>query len=182
VLGSKPRMILQLKRDSLLAYTVKDEQAKLDFPPAVVRSMEVLDHNKLVELVDGFADQYGLRGRKLPLVLDDGLVFQKVIQLADNADLTALQNEFEEKIPLAPEDRQVMSLKLKSQLVLLATNRALYGYVLHALASRNVKVTAVVPMALFAKGITRLTPEIAERVLHNHHLATVANFLTADRR
>ncbi len=182
MLGSRPRMILQLKRDALLAYTVKDEQAKLDFPVAVVRNLEVLDHNKLIELVNGFADQYGLKGRKLPLVLDDGLVFQKVIQLAENADLNALQTEFEDKIPLLPEERQVMSLKLKSQLVLLATNRALYGYIVQALANKGVKITAVVPMALFAKGITRLTPEIAERVLHNHHLATVANFLTSDHR
>jgi hypothetical protein len=179
--NAKPRMILQLKRDMLVAYTTNDEQAKLDFPLAVVRNLEVVDHAKLQEMVGQFADQYGLKGKKLTLVLDDSVVFQKVVPLGPNADAAALHADFQDKMPLEASVCRVQALKIKDQLVLLGTNGALYLYIVQALSAKGVKVLAVVPMALFAKGISRLTPEVAQRVIHNHHLARVANFLNLER-
>ena len=175
-------MILLLARESLVAHTSKDEQAKLEFPTSVINNLEVIDAAKLSELVGGFADRYGLRGRKLILTLDDSIVFQKVIALASGSGVPIAQAEFQEKIPLAKADQRLLSLKLKDQLVLLGTNGSYYLLVVQALVSHGVKILSVAPLALFAKGATKLTPEIVERVVRNHRLANVANFLNLEHK
>lgn len=179
---SKPHMILMLSRELLIAHTNKDEQAKLEFPTSVVNNLEVIDATKLVELVGNFADRYGLRGRKLVLVLDDTIVFQKVVALTSRVDATTAQAEFQEKMPLTKTDQRVLSLKLKDQLVLLGANGSYYLLVVQALLNRGVKVLSVAPLAMFAKGVSKLTPEIVDRVVHNHRLASVANFLNLEHK
>jgi hypothetical protein len=178
----KHHMILQLTRNSLVACTNKDEQAKLDLPVSVVRNLDVLDSAKLAELVGGFASRYGLRGKKLVLVLDDSVVFQKVVPLTPGQDTMAMQTDFQDKLPFAADAKRTLTLKLKNQLVMLGASGEYYLQVVQALINKGVKVTSVSPLAVFAKGATHLTAEIVDRVAHNHHLTNVANFLNLDRK
>ncbi len=178
----KQQIFLQLTRGALISYTNKGEQARLDFPTSVVQNMEVIDQAKLAELVAGFADKYGLRGKKLMLVLDDSIVFQKIVPLAADADPTSLQTDFQEKIPLATDTQRVLALKLKDQLVMFGTNGDYYLQVVQTLASRGAKIQSVAPLTLFTKGASKPTPEIFEKVASNQRLVEVANFLNLEHK
>ena len=179
---TKQQIVLHLTRDAIVAHTGKSEHAKLEFPTSVIRNLEVLDAAKLSELVAVFADEQGLKGRKVVIVLDDSIVFQKVVALAQDSDVAAIETDFQEKIPLPQDSLRVLSLKLKDQLVLLGANSSYYLQVVQALANKGAKIVSVTPLAVFIKGAAKLTADLVARILQNHHLADAANFLNLERK
>ena len=175
-----PKMILLLRRNGLVAYTETDQQAKLELPDSVVRYLELVDQTKFKQLVADFSDRYGLRGRKLAIVLDDSMIFQKIVPQAPNLNANQLQTDFLDQLPFEAGQARAISLGAKNQLILLGANSTVYLALVQALLRKGVKALGVVPLAVYAKGEARLVPDVVSRIYRNHRLFEMSNFLNLE--
>lgn len=176
--SSKPNGILYVRRDGLTLYNNAGKSAQLTFGSDTVEYVEVLDARKLTELIAQFvAAQPGANKLKLMCLLDDFVVFQKLLPLA-GTDSKKAAADFESKLPFDPEDRTLLTLQTKDQLVLLGTNKEFCLVVVSAFAAAGCRVLSVSPAVIYSAGKTALTPEAVQKILASSSLADKANFLS----
>lgn len=172
--SNKPSVILYISRSGLSLFG-QNKNGVIDFPADAVQNLEVIDERKLGEVVGQFASSYGVRKQRLLCLLDDGVVFQKLVP--KTADPKQAFVDFESKVPFDPMDHAVISLQVKDQQIFLATNKKLYQTILRAIEQLNCKIIAVSPAAVFGVTKAQLTKEQVARVLSNTRSASYANFL-----
>lgn len=173
--SSKPSFVLYIRRDSLTLYGAKGQPVQLDIPTEVVQNLEILDGSRLNELIIQFATAQNLRKQKGVCLLDDWVVFQKIVPKA--TDVKQALADFESKVPFNPESKAVMSVQVKDQVILLATNKAFFVAIASALEKLGAHLTLVTPAAVFGVKGEKLTHDLVQRVLSDGKSAEQANFL-----
>ncbi|HSE61387.1 MAG TPA: hypothetical protein VLA88_03765 [Candidatus Saccharimonadales bacterium] len=181
IFQNNPTVALHVTREGLTGYTKSGKNGhsqKLSFPPEVVRNLEVVDQPQLAKLVATFAAENKLHGQRVVILLDDSVIFQKIVPAAEEIKQPGVVADFEHKVPFDPEKRRVITLHPKDQLVILGTNRVLYETIATALQTVGAKVLAAAPMAIYGKGKGgQLNRETLAPVLNDTRRAEAANFL-----
>jgi hypothetical protein len=147
----KPTGFILIERNKLALYP-RAKSDPLVLGDDLVRCLEVKDAAKLTAAVREFAQKNNLRGQRLLIMLDKGVVFQKAVSLQPNADPTINKTDFESKIPFDPADRQALSMVQKDRQFLFGVNQSFCHLVVDALAAAGAKVTAVTPAVVY--GVT----------------------------
>lgn len=145
---NKPYAVIFIERDSVVLLT-KKTKIKLELPPEVVQNLEVIDAMKLAELVERLLRTNKIHKKKLLLVLDDSVVFQEALPLSKDTNLQNMVKDFESKIPLEVDSKQVLALGQKERLVLFGVNKQLYQAIIAGLDKTSNKPLAVVPAAIY---------------------------------
>jgi hypothetical protein len=175
-----PTAVLCISREGLVLYNKKGASRRLALEPEVMHNLEVIDRDQLGKVVGMFATENSLRGQRVVILLDESVLFQKITPKAPEANVHTLAAEFENKVPFDPENRKVIALQPKDQLVLLGANKLMYETVAAALIATGAKVLAVAPLAVFSKGReATLAPSDVSAILSDYRLARAANFLQA---
>jgi len=173
---TKPTVLIHISRDGFIAYSKKGASKRLAFPPEVFHNLEVLDAKQLASLTTVFAAENSLRGQRIVLLLDDEVVFQKILPKTDNVQNA--KADFENKVPFDPGHRKVIMLQPKDQLVLLGTNKVLYETIASALTGVGAKVLAVTPIVVYGKlKGPPLSLESFEAIIKGYPIAQAANFI-----
>lgn len=180
--GSKPNAVIYLRPNGLTLYTAAGQSAELAFTSDTVEYLEVLDGAKLAELITKFiAQQPGAAKLRAICLLDDFVVFQKLLPLK-GTDPKQATMDFESKLPFDPEDRGLLTLQTKDQLVLLGTNKDFYRAVALALTNAGCKVVSICPAVIYgANKQAALTREAVQKILSASGLAERANFLNKEQ-
>lgn len=174
--SSKPSFIVYLRRDGLTIYRTKSQPVQVDVPIDVVQNLEVLDEGRLTEIIIQCATAQNLKKQKGICLLDDWVVFQKITPKA--TDTKQALADFESKVPFNPESRAVLSVQVKDQVILLATNKTILGLIIKAFEKVGTHVDAATPAAVFGVKDSKLTHEQVQRILSDSKSAQSANFLT----
>ena len=176
--SNKPSFVVYLHRDGLTLYSAKAKAVELPLPTDVVQNLEVLDSKKLTEVVAQFAATHNLRRQRGVCILDDWVVFQKIVP--KSSDEKQAFTDFESKVPFDPEARATLSVQVKDQIILLGTNKAFFLPVIAAFGQAGGHIVSVTPAAVF--GITKtekLSDDQLQKILNNSKQAERASFVVA---
>lgn len=175
----KPSTIVFLQRNGLLIAGRRTKPAKFALPNDLVQDLEVQNRTKLVDSCRQFFVASGLHGKRVLLVLDYSIVFEKTIKLDQSGQPDKLLESFVAAMPFASGQRACLGVEAGSELRLFATNAALYETVSEALHAAGVSsVNAVTPIAAYRlSDQERTLSAAAERVLKDTAVEKRANFL-----
>ena len=174
---SKPSLIIWLTRNSIVFADRKSQQG-LDIPTAVANNLEIIDPAGLSQTIEQFCQAHKVEKQQVIIVLDEEVVFRKTISTSPDEDSRLMVEEFTSKVPLSPEVRQVLSITLKDQLILLGVNKAYYETIVTALSKTENKIIGVVPlMAYGIRDINQLDEKSVDSILTNSGPIKTANFL-----
>jgi hypothetical protein len=177
--NSTPTILIYIKRNSLL---LLDGQAstKLPLPEDAVVDLEVVDATKLTTVCEQFFTAKNLHGKRLLVVLDRAIVFDKIVPLGMGADPGPLVDAFRNSVPIDPGAMKLLNLHKEDKLFLYATNKVLYGTVISVLDRAGVKVFAVTPAAAYKlPSDTESDSQLAATLLSDLATARWANFLSS---
>ena len=147
---SKPNALVYVYRNGLIVAGKHITQARLSFGPELVTNLEVLNPDKLIERCRQFFTDNGLRHRRVVVVLDHSLVFEKKIELDQSGKPDVLAEAFVAAMPFEEGLRACLQVQTDKQLQLLATNARIYQSVAQALHACGVaKVVAITPVNAF---------------------------------
>ena len=174
----KPNILIFIQRGGLLVAGRRLSFMRLEFPEDIVHNLDVLQRDKLVELCRRFFADKGLRGKRLQIVLDYSVVFEKTIELDQSGKPDLLVDGFVEAMPFEPGQRACLALRTGPNLRLLATNADLYLAIADAIKAANAgTLQAITPIAAYDMPDTERTIRNAtERILKDSEISKRANY------
>lgn len=174
----KPSIIVFLQRNGLLVAGRRTKSAKFALPDELLHDLEVQNRTKLIDSCQQFFAASGLRGKRVQLVLDYSVVFEKTIKLDQSGQPDKLLDGFVTVMPLADGQRACLGVQSGSELRLFATNAALYEAISDALRAAGVSnVSAITPIAAYNLGGQERTVSAAtEHILKDTDVEKRANF------
>ena len=177
----KPNTLIYLQRSGLLLTGRRLPATRMAFADDIVKNLEVLQKNKLISTCQQFFAGSKLHGRRILIVLDASIVFDKTIELDQSGKPDLLLQAFVDAMPFEPGKRACLGLETGATLRVFATNADLYGAVAEALHMGNAgKVLAVTPAPAYNLSKEERTVSAAtERFLSDTTVLTGANFLTS---
>jgi hypothetical protein len=175
--SQKPNTILYVQRSSLMLLP-KSSRAELKLSDDVWKYLEIRDEKRLREQVAEFVQKSGLRGKRVLIILNKDVVFQKAATIADGATIEALTADFEHIIPFDPVNQRAVAYRQKEKLFLFGANRLLYQLLTDCLEQAGAKVVGVTPAVMY--GVTepaKLTPAKFDQICDASSLTKAVNFL-----
>lgn len=165
----KPNTIIFIQRSGLLVAGRRLPSARMDFPDDIVRNLEVVLPSKLLERCRQFFTERELHGKRLLLILDYSVVFEKSIELDQSGKPDLIMEGFISAMPLAEGKRACLALQTGSTLRLFATNAELYQTIVTALDSAGAgAVEGITPIAAYALGENERTIRTATEFILRH--------------
>lgn len=162
--------VLYLDKDRLFFFD-GEKVFKLDFPPEVVRDLDVVNEENLVTLIFQFIEKAKLNPSRFILVISDAAIFAMESFEKDPGKLEA---EFQNFIDLVPFDSPLArKYGGKDRTEMMATNGDLVHTICEALESRGFARDIVVPAVVFGDlGIKRSFDATAgKRIIDNISMA-----------
>ena len=177
----KPNILILVQRGGLLAAGRRPPSSKLSFPDELVHNLEVLQYDKLVEHCQHFFKDKGIRSKRVQIVLDYSVVFEKVIELDKTGKPDVIMEGFIGAMPFEPGKRACVAVQSATDLHLYATNAELYQAVADALKAAGAgTLLAITPIAAYNLADDQRTVKAAtELILKNNDVAKQANFRDA---
>jgi len=174
----KPSVIVFLQRNGLLVAGRRAKSVKFAFPDELIHDLEVQNRTKLVDSCQQFFTVSGLHNKRVLLVLDYSVVFEKTIKLDQSGQPDKLLEGFVAAMPLAEGQRACLGVQSSSELRLFATNSALCDAVSDALRAAGVSsISAVTPIAAYNLSDQERTVSAAtEHILKDVEVEKQANF------
>src|SRR5690242_8972920 len=146
----KPNTLVFVQRNGLLVAGRHVAAARLDFPDDSIRNLEVLLPSKLLERCRQFFAERELHGKRLQLVLDYSVVFEKSIELDKSGKPDIIMEGFVSAMPFDEGKRACLALQAGSVLRLFATNAELYQTIVTAAeAASTGAIEAITPIAAY---------------------------------
>ena len=179
---TKPNTILYVRRNNLFITGKHVPPANLSISNDLLTNMEFIDRENFIATCANFFSSHGMEGKKVLVVLDQGIIFKKTISL-DNSDKDIIQtavDKFVESIPFESGQRAFEQLETNNQLELYATNSDLFQAVAEALEQSKVrKIIAVTPSYAYKLSKDTKPTESIAQFLNNREVRKVADFLTS---
>lgn len=174
----KADTIIFLQRSGLLITGKRMSSVRFEFPADMVQNLEVTQAEKLTSACQQFFSEHGLRGKRVILVLDYSVVFEKTIALDKTGQPDKLLEGFVAAMPFDTGKRACLGVEAGSELHLYATNVDLYSAIEAALQAANVSgITAITPIAAYGLGDKERTLSAATtRILKDASVSKQANF------
>ena len=174
----KPTIIIYLQRNGLLVAGRSMKPARFVFPAGTVDNLEIEQRDKFITACQQFFKENELHGKRVLLVLDYSVVFEKTIALDKAGQPETLLEGFVAAMPFEPGKRACLGVETGSQLRLFATNAELYNGVAGAfVAAGGGALAAITPIAAYNLGDTERTVSAAtEHILKDTTVEKQANF------
>lgn len=115
----------------------------LQFPPQVVKDLEMTSQTALENLIHAFVINQKLTPVSLILVLSQEVYFEKDIGKSEGEEKEKLVQQFVDMVPFTTTSEKVLQIRGSSRLVVI--NRALYDAFKTAFEKEQFSVVAVVP-------------------------------------
>jgi hypothetical protein len=178
---SKPNTLAYIQRSSLLVAGKHMAPSRLDFTESVVKNLEIIQHEKFISLCQELFVDSGFRGKRVLVVLDPSIVFEKTIELDQSGQPDILMQGFVDAMPFESGQRASVAIKAGNSLELYATNASIYTAVIDALHAAAIsKLVAVTPSGAYHLGGNERTISAAsERFFADDVIYRQANFLEA---
>lgn len=142
--------VVYLKERSLEIYDKKfPEPLVLGFPKDIVNNLEVLDQDKLEQVLITWATENKLGKKEASIVLSGSLTFTRPFPLESSEKLQPEINTFLEEIPFEPSKIEKLSIRSDKEMLLVVTNGDLYKSVKTVFERLEWRILAVSPLFLF---------------------------------
>lgn len=176
----KPNAIVYLRRNDLIVGGKHITAGKLKFTPALVNNLELQNPDIFIGTCQEFFSAHDMKGKKVLIVLDQGIVFSKTLQLDDsNKDVDAIAEDYIAAMPFLPGQRAYVQFEKDNQLQLYTTNADLYQAVLEALRFSGMrKLVAISPSGAYQIDFGVKSSEIIEQFMADKKVRRSFNFST----
>ena len=174
----KPNTLIYVQRSGVIVYGKHLPTARLDFPVNLVKNLEVLQGTQLLDKYRQFFMDNAINGKRLIMVLDTSIVFEKVIELDKSGKPDMLMQAFIDAMPFEPGKRACAALQTDKQLCMFATNADLYMIIADALKAAGAgKLVASTPSpAYHLTSEQRTLSTAAERFFNDTEVRSVTDF------
>jgi hypothetical protein len=146
----KPNTIVFIQRNGLLVAGRHLSPIRMEFPEDAVHNLEVANLNRLTSVCQQFFTDRELRGKRIQVILDYSVVFEKSIELDQSGKPDIIMEGFVAAMPFDQGKRACLAYQSGSTLRLFAVNAELYQAVVAAIDAADAgTVTAITPVAAY---------------------------------
>lgn len=146
----KPNTLIYIQRSGILIAGKRLPTARIDYPEDVVKNLEVLQPTKLADIFKRWLSEHNIHGKRILIVLDTSVIFEKTIELDKSGQPDILLQGFVDAMPFEPGKRACIAVQSAADLRLFAANADLYTIVADALREANAgKLVAITPSAAY---------------------------------
>jgi Tfp pilus assembly PilM family ATPase len=176
--NSSTQVIALIKRGSVTFLFKDGKSSELALPAELVQNLEVLDGTRLFTAFSEHIKPQAIKNKHVLIILDDSVVFTKVVPVTPDLDIKKIREDFLSKVPYETLNRTAATLVQEKQVFLFAANQALYQPLIQAFEQSGNKVTAVTPAAVYDLPKTKkYTKEQLGKLFEKNANARTANFL-----
>jgi hypothetical protein len=173
---SGPNALVFVRRNGLIIAGKRVASARLKFDPKVVENMEVLNKQKLVATCKAFFTEQNLDHRKVLMVLDQDITFEKVLSTNKLVDAQTELDNFLTAMPFDVGKRAGFSVSVDEVVRLYATNYELIFAIAEAIEAAGAKVIATTPLTLYGLEPGQQLKNVVSKLLRDTVVRKQANF------
>lgn len=182
-MASNPKIILFLKRQSLIVVTQNGKLATCDLKDDVYLDLEILNHGNFVKVIADFFKKLGIKKTEAALVFAKEVIFEKYVATTD-ASTQNTEKDFFSSVPF--EDRLLAKKVIHDPkgVRLIAVNGDLIRTIVLALTPLEIKFSTVLPATLYKiSGDGNMVGVAdAQMILGNKLLMEAGNFLELKKK
>lgn len=173
-----PNILIFIQRSRLLIAGKRVPSTHITLPDDIMHNLEVVQHKKFVDMCQKFFVDKNLRRKRVQIILDYSVVFEKTIELDQSGKPDILMEGFVTAMPFEPGKRACLAVQTDSSLRLFATNAETYQAVTEALrAAQAGALVSITPIAAYNLGDTERTIRAAtEHILKDSDVSKQVNF------
>lgn len=169
-----PNVLVFVRRSGLIVAGKRITAAKLQFGE-LVHHLEVIDKQKLIDHCQSFFAEQSLSGKRVLLVLDQDVVFEKKIPL--KSDVQASLQQYIAAMPFDAGKRVAFSVTVDDHIQLCATNFELYAAIMQALMAVDAKPLHVTPLTLYGLEAGQQLKDVVSKLLRDTTVRRQADFM-----
>lgn len=171
-------VLIFIQRSRLLIAGKRLNSMHINLPDDVVHNLEVVQHTKLVDLCQKFFADKNLHRKRVQIILDYSVVFEKTIELDQSGKPDILMEGFMTAMPFEPGKRACLAVQTDASLRLFATNAETYQAVAEALkAAQAGTLVSITPIAAYNLGENERTIRAAtDHILKDSDVSKQVNF------
>ena len=176
-----PNAIVYLRRNDLIVGGKHITPGKLKFTSDLLENLELQDPNKFIEACSEFFSAHNLQAKKVLIVLDQSVVFEKLVSTDDpsKGDINYITDNFIASMPYTSGQRSCIKFEADNQLHLYATNADLYRAISDALDLTGIrKLTSVTPAVAYSIDFGGKSSDIIEQFISDKKVRNKINFST----
>lgn len=171
--------IVFLDRNGFLLFSDSIGQVlQFNFPPTVVRDLEIINRDQLDAMIAGFFKQSGLVPFQIAILLSDNLLFEKIFTVPQDEKG---QKELELFMDNLPFEHVGSIIFTDSESKFIATNKELYRGISSSFEKLSCTVNAIVPAFVVGFDINQMvqvTPQVASDIYRKAASLRQFSFLT----
>ena len=159
-LAKKHTALIYIEAQKAFFYTVKTKNTlKIDFPSDVVSDLEIMDKEKLVQILETFLkNNFKGINFEIILVFSKSVTFEKDFPLSSYKDNATEANNFLDMVPF--EETLSKTYKLSKKTKVIAINKALFDSIKSVIDRNNHITTLALPYSI----LEEMYPELTKKV------------------
>lgn len=173
---SGPNALLFVRRSGLIIAGKRITPARLTFDAKLVQNLEVLDKQKLIAECQAFFSAQKLSNRKVLMVLDQDITFEKVLGSKNITDAQADLDAFVDAMPFDAGKRASFSVSVDDAVRIYGTNYELFFAIAEAAEAAGAKVVAITPLTLYGLEPGQQLKDVVSKLLRDTLVRKQANF------
>jgi len=175
-------IVLFLTSGRLYLY-VGDGILTLEFPPEIVRDMDVKNKEGLSNLVTVFIQNNKLVPAQIFFALSESVCFSKDFKVTDPLNTTKVDADVQSFIDAIPFNSVISKVyKTPAMYRVVGTNQDMIDVIMDAFTVKGFGLSALVPSNIYHNfgGINALTPEFAKTVLEDKQMAASGTMVSTE--
>ncbi len=173
----KPNTLVFIRRSGLIVAGKRISPTRLTFGAKQVNNLEILDNTGLSEQCQAFFSDQGFRHKRVLVVLDHDIIFEKTLAADEMGNRAEILDQFIAAMPFEAGKRAYVTVTTRGDVRLYATNYELYSIITAALEATGVsKITAVTPVNLYGLEPGRPLNDIVAKLLKDATIRKQADF------
>lgn len=172
---NRPNTLVFVRRNGLIVAGKHVTPARLQFSEKLIHHLELVDGPKFVEHCRHFFSKQSLKHRRVLMVLDQDVTFEKISQAGGQDDETALQ-QFVAAMPFDAGKRASFSVAVDDTTRIYGANYELFYAIAQALEAADAKVMAITPLTLYGLEPGQQLKDVVSKLLKDGVVRKQANF------
>lgn len=147
-MSGKPKILLFLKRQSLILVLENKKIANLELKEDVYSDLEIRNHGNFVKAVSDFFRSLGVKKTEAVLVFAKEVVFEKYVETTDT-NTEKIEKEFFSSVPFEDRLQAKKVIRDPKGIRMIAVNGDLIRTLVLALTPLGIKFGAILPATIF---------------------------------
>ncbi len=177
-----PNALVFVRRTGLIVAGKRVTPARLNFDEKAVQNMEIHDKQALAAQCSKFFDSQNLKHRKVLIVLDQDITFEKILHKTKVDDPQATLEHFIAAMPFDVGKRAGFSVAVDDAVRLYATNYELFYTIAQAVEAADAKIVAITPLTLYGLEPGQQLKDVVSKLLRDTTVRHQANFARCQPR